>query len=122
LRCRFLTGKVHGVTAICGQSRCNLQEQCRFTDAWFPSNQQRRARHNSAAGNPIEFRNAGGEPMSFSRRSGQRFKLSRAPFRILDEARKLRPIGFLDQRIPLAAIGALASPALGDGTAVLADE
>ena len=123
LRDGFFAGDIDGAVAGARERGGGLNEQRRFADAGIARHQQHRAGDEAAAGDAIEFGDAGGEAWRVERLAGERFKLEAAAF-----ARGARAAGngrgraFLDQRIPFAATLAAALPAAIGGAAVLADE
>ncbi len=99
-----------------------LEQQRRFADAGIAGHQQHRAAHKAAAGDAVEFGDAGGQARRVMRLAGQRLEREQAAFAGL-AARPGRPVGaFLGKRIPLAAGLAFALPAGRRRAAVLADE
>ena len=88
-----------------------LDQQRRFADAGIAAHQQHRAAHEAAAGDAVEFGDAGGQAGRVMGFAGQRLEREQAAF-----AR--RPAGaggalgaFLGQRVPFAAGLAFALPA-----------
>jgi hypothetical protein len=105
------------------RERCrDLDQQSRFADAGISAQQQHRAAHESAAGDAIEFRDAGGEPRRVVRFAGKWLERE-LPALARRLAGQSGAVGaFLADRIPLAAGVALALPAAVDGAAVLTDK
>ena len=122
LRHRFFTGDVDRAMAGAGQRRGGLDQQGRFADAGIAAHQQDGAAHKAAAGDAVEFGDAGGQARGVMRVAGERLERKQAAFAGLT-ARPGGPLGaFLAQRVPLAASLAFALPAAEGGAAVLADE
>ncbi len=121
---RLLAGNIDDATALRGKRGAGLNDQRRFADAGFAAKQKNRARHETAAGYPVEFGDAGGDA------GGGRAA-------VLDKARKAenpafsrvrgsrayaRGCAFLGDGVPPAAGVATALPALADRAAILANE
>ena len=68
LRRRFLAGEIDGAPAGASQRRRELQQQRRFADAGLAADEQRRARHDAAAGDAVQFADAGREARRLLRR------------------------------------------------------
>ena len=106
-----------------GQRRRRLQQQRRFADARIAADQHRRAVDEPAAGDAVEFGDAGLDPRRGVGHAGERHQRGRA----VRGARRLRPgadagvDGFLDDGVPLAAAFAAPGPFGRDGAAGLAD-
>ena len=120
---RFLARDIDDATAAPRQRGAGLDQQRRLADARFAADQCGRAGDEAAAGDPVEFADAGDDARL--RRGGAGKVLERegapgraAPRRSAADAERRR---LFDDRVPLAAGVALALPALGDRAAVLAD-
>ncbi len=59
LRDGFLTREVDDALTRCAERRCDLQQQCRFTDSRLAADEQGGTGHDPAAGYAIELRDAG---------------------------------------------------------------
>ena len=55
----------------------DLDQQRRLADAGIAADQQHRAAHEAAAGDAVEFGNAGGQPRRFVRLAGERLERER---------------------------------------------
>ena len=112
---RLLAGEVDGAPSGVGEGGGQLQQQRRLADAGLAADQQRRARHDAAAGDAIEL----GQARSARRAilsSPACVRVSRATTRPLEDLLRPEPgmgvrVGFLDDGVPLAAGGAFARPA-----------
>jgi hypothetical protein len=113
LRRRLLAREVDGAAAGAGEGGGKLQQQRRLADAGLAADQQRRARHDAAAGDAVELGEPGRDARNLVGGLGQGLELDHAPLRRPRQAgaRRRRHVGLLDQRIPLAAGDALAGPA-----------
>ena len=122
LRDRLFTRNIDRALLRLRQRRRHLDQQRRLADAGIAAEQQHRAAHEAAAGDAIEFGDAGGEAGRVLRLAGERLERE-APALARRTAGRGRALGaFLGDRVPLAAGVALALPAAGLGAAVLADE
>ena len=61
LCCGLLAGEIDGAAASAGEGGCKLQQQRRLADARFAADEQRRARHDAAAGDAVELGETGRE-------------------------------------------------------------
>jgi Ca-activated chloride channel family protein len=109
------------------EMRGGLQQQCRLADARLTAEQNERAWHDPAAQHAIELVDAGRQPhrvgeldLRIQRRPAAGTELGVAVARGRGRRRLGRAL--LDQRVPRAAVAALAHPLGGLGTAFLADE
>ena len=115
----LLAGNIDGAVTAARECGRDFEQQRRFADAGIAAEQQHRAAHQAAAGDAIEFGDAGGKPRRFVCLTLERFDREQPPL----ARRTPRSFGaFLDQRIPLAAGFALAGPAREGRAATLADE
>ena len=124
LRRGFLAGKIHGAAASIGERGGHLQQQRRFADARLAADQQRRARHQSAAGHPVELGDAGEKARRLVGGGAEGFEEKcLAPVLRFWHAGRRRgaKVGLLDQRVPALASRALPRPARRDAAAGLAD-
>ena len=123
LRDGFLAGDVDGAVAGARERRRGLDQQRRFADAGIARHQQHRAAHEAAAGDAVEFGDAGGQARRVLRLAGERLEREqRGPCAARGPGRRGGAGAFLGDRVPLAAGVALALPAAVGGAAVLADE
>jgi hypothetical protein len=119
----LLAGNIDRPLAAPGDGGGDLDQQGGFADAWIAADEQHRAFHESAAGDPVEFGDARCEPRRFLRGAGQRLEREGAAL-----AGRAHRGGFgcagalFRDGVPLAAGIAFALPAPGHGAAVLADE
>src|SRR5262249_8922338 len=125
LRDRFLARDIDGALPGARERGCGLDQQGRFADAGVAADEQHRATDEAAAGDTVEFSDAGGQArglvcLASERFEGERPALSRRPSGT-GEAR-LGGRVLLGDRVPFTAGIALALPAAVDSTAVLADE
>ncbi len=123
LRHRFLARDVDRATARLGEGGERLQDQRRLADARIAADQQRRARHQPAAADPVELGNAG----SAARRMGigcpevlEREGPSARAGPGAAARRRCTPL--LHDRVPAAARVAAPRPFGMDGAAGLAGE
>ena len=58
---RLLAGNIDDAPVVRGKCGAGLNDQRRFADARFAAKQNNRARHETAAGYPVEFGDAGGD-------------------------------------------------------------
>ncbi len=58
---RLLAGNIDDAPVLRGKRGAGLDDQGRFADAGFAAKQKHRARHETAAGYPVEFGDAGGD-------------------------------------------------------------
>ena len=122
LRHRFLAGDIDRPMTGARERGGGLDQQSRFADAGIAADQQDRAAHKAAAGDAVEFGNAGGQARGVMGLAGKRLEREQAAFARL-ATRPCRTLGaFLAERVPFSAGLALALPAAEGGTAVLADE
>ncbi len=119
---RFLAGDIDGAVAVARHSGGRLQQHGRFADAGVAGHQQHRAAHQAAAGDAIEFGDAGGQARSLMRLAGERLEREQAALAGFAAGTGGTFGAFLGERVPLAAGFALALPAAEGGAAVLADE
>jgi hypothetical protein len=124
LRHRLLAGNIDDAVAAVGERRAGLDQQRRLADAGLAADQHHGARHEAAAGDAVEFGDAGGDARRRPRLAGQALKLEHAA--LARAARRLRADArtgvLLENRIPFATGLAFALPALRDRAAILADE
>ena len=80
LRHRFFARDVDGAMAGARQRRGGLDQQRRFADAGIAAHQQHRAAHKAAAGDAVEFGDAGGQPRRVMRVAGQRLEREQPAF------------------------------------------
>ena len=120
---RFLARNIDDPAAAMRQRSAGLDQQRRLADAGLAADERRRARHEAAAGDAVEFADAGDDPRDRRRMAAEVFEREgrpatrrRAAAAADSERRRL-----LDDGVPLAAGLAFALPALGDRAAVLAD-
>ncbi len=121
----LLAGDIDHRLAGGGELPRHLQQQGRLADAGIATDQQRRAAHEAAAGHPVELGDAGADARGVVGGAGKGGQRHRAALAELAgcRARPDAAAGALfDQRVPFAAVIALALPARGDGAAVLAGE
>ena len=123
LRHRLLAGDVDRAAAGIRIGRQRLKDDGRFADARIAADQQRRTRHQSAAADAVEFRDAGGAARRLFVGGLQILKRelppARAPARLAADGRRST---LLDNRVPAAARIAFARPFRMDRAAGLADE
>ncbi len=131
LRHGFLAGDIDGAVAAAGERRRGLDQKRRFADAGVAGHQQHRAAHEAAAGDAIQFRQAGRQAGCLMGLAGQWLQREAAALAggaagaggtARDAAQPGQAVAFLDHGIPLAAGLALALPARRGCAAVLADE
>src|SRR4029077_3673054 len=102
-----------------------LGQKRRFADAGVAADEQHRAAHESAAGDPVKLEHAGGQARGVLALAGETFQGEQPSLPLgADRDRHRRRAGyvFLGERVPFAAGGALALPAIIGSAAVLADE
>ncbi len=121
---RLLAGDIHHRMAGAGERPGRLKEQRRLADSGIAADQQCRAAHQPAAGHPVELGDTRPDPRRLGGVAGQPLQrdeaaLAGAPLRASGDAARTR---LLDQRIPFAAVVALALPARAHRPAILADE
>jgi len=112
---RFLAGYVERRKRTLHR-REHLQQQGRLADAWIAANQHHRARHDAAAEHAIHLRHAGAHPAGGFRLDigqPQNLGLSRSG----RAAHRHTAFSRFHQRVPFAAIRALASPLARAGAA-----
>ena len=80
LRDRFFAGDVDGAVAGARERGGSLDQQGRFADAGIAADQQHRAAHEAAAGDAVEFGDAGGQARGVVRVAGQRLEREQAAF------------------------------------------
>ena len=119
----FLARDVDDPPARPGDRGAGLDQERRFADARFAADQRRRARHESASRDPVEFGEAGDEARLGPGRARKVLERERPAGRSPPDGRAAdaERRRFFDDRVPLAARFAFALPALGDGPAILAD-
>ena len=127
LRHRLLAGNVDGAVAGARQRRRGLDQQRRLADAGVAGHQQHRAADEAAAGDAVEFGQARRQARGLMGLADQRFEreaaaLARRPAGTGRAGGDAGAVALLDQGVPLAAGLALALPAGGGRTAVLADK
>ena len=124
LRDRFLAGNIDRAVAGLRQRRRDLDQQRRFADAGIAAEQQHRSAHEAAAGDAVEFGNAGGEPGRVLRLRRRKARArTRRPLRGGAAGHAAAAVGaFLGDGVPFAAGVALALPAAIGRAAILADE
>ena len=106
---RLLAAHVHGL-ARCAHLRQRLQQQRGFAHARIAADQHHLPRDQSAAQHPVEFPYAGRQPLRLAR-ADLRETLQCRGFRDAGVAVLRRRLGnALDQRVPCAAVRALALP------------
>ena len=97
-----------------GERRRHLQQQGRLADAGIAADQERRARHQPAAADPVELVDAALVARRLRRRAGQAGELERRPSAAgapaPPPAGPGAARGFLDDGVPLAAALAAAAP------------
>ena len=109
----------------CASSRRDLQQQRRLADAGVAADQHRRSGHDPAADRAVEL----GDPARQSARAARPRRVEpdqldrpAAALEVMLGREDARHLGrFLDQRVPLGAVGALPLPAVRDRPAGLAD-
>ena len=74
LRHRFFARDIDGAVAGPRQRRRRLQQYRRFADAGIAGHQQHRTAHETAAGDAIEFGDAGRQPRGVMGFAGERLK------------------------------------------------
>ena len=123
LRDRFLAGDIDGAVAGAGERGGGLDQQRRFADAGIAADQQHRAAHEAAAGDAVEFGDAGGQARGVMRLAGSGSSANTRPLRAARPGTaRSAAAPSSDDRVPLAAGVAFALPAAVDRAAVLADE
>ena len=116
---RFLARDVHDPAPGPRQRRGGLQHQRRLADPRIPADQHRRGWHKPAAQHAIEFGDAGDRPrwrLGRALQADKRHPLARAPAGAGPDL-----LGFLGQRVPLAARLAPPDPFRVGRAAILAD-
>ena len=78
LRHRFLAGDVDRAMAGAGERGGGLDQQRRFADAGIAAHQQHRAADEAAAGDAVEFGDAGGQARGLMRVAGERLEREQA--------------------------------------------
>ena len=78
LRHRFLAGDIDRAMAGARQRGGGLDQQRRFADAGIARHQQHRAAHEAAAGDAVEFGDAGRQARGVMRLAGQRLEREQA--------------------------------------------
>ena len=122
LRDRLLAGDIDRAVAGARQRGGGLDQQRRFADAGIAAHQQHRAAHEAAAGDAVEFGDAGGQARGLMRLAGERLEREQAALagfaaRAGAGARRLPRPACSTRRRPRIC------PASGrGGAAVLADE
>ena len=124
LRDRLLARDIDDALAARRHGGAGLQQQRRLSDAGFAAEQQHRARHETTAGDAIEFGNAGFDARIRPALAGKAFYFDDAAGHgALGRACANAGSGrLLDDRVPLAAGFAAALPTVRYRAAVLADE
>ena len=122
---RLLAGNIDDRPAGIGERAGDLKQQRRLADAGIAADEQRRAAHEAAAGDPVELGDARLHARGLVAAAGKQGERHRAALAELAGRRaggNAAAGAFRDQRVPLAAGVALALPAGGNVAATLADE
>jgi hypothetical protein len=122
LRRGFLAADIDDRFARLREPSGRLQQQGRLADPRIAADQRCRPRDEPAAQRAVEFGDPAEHAVGHLAVGIERFERDRPPaFAEVMLCRKDRFTRLLDQRVPLAAIGALPLPAIGGGAAILAD-
>ena len=118
---RFLAGDVERA-ALARQLRQRLEDERRLADARIAADQDHRPRHDAAAQHAVELADAArAAPLGRRGQAGDRLRRATLAGGASAALRRGRE-AFLDQRVPLAALGAATQPARRLRPAALADE
>ena len=109
---------------VARQPRRDLQQQRRLADPRIAADQHRRARDDAAADRPVELGKTARQPLGKRRGRFEPDQRNHPPAALQivlgrEDARHLG--GFLDERVPLGAVGTLPLPAVLNRSARLAD-
>ena len=121
---QFLARDVDDLVPLAREPRGDLEQQRRLADPRIAADQHRRARDNSAADRAVELGKAARQPL---RKRSRRLEPDQrdhpaAALEIVLGGEDARHFGrFLNERVPLGAVGTLPLPAAADGAACLAD-